>query len=266
MLAKNCLISADKGRHVETKPNPGAPALRRFWLVCALFTVLSGAAVAEGLCPGEMQRAMKLRQRIVRDWPLRPENDEVSQYVRSLGLQLAGRYGSAASAIPWRFTLVRNLAPNAFSIGAGNIFVNEGAVTFAQDEAELAAILAHELAHELAGHFCQDYRSTASRGLFDIFSSPDTKQYDVDIGSVTQKIDPAKEQQADQIALGILQASGFDPRAMLDVARRLPPGDSAHLMDVYRIRSLEQTIGNTPRVTAGSSEAFRTAKQILNSE
>lgn len=244
----------------------GVFVLRRFPLVCALFILLSGAADAEGLCPGEMQRAAKLRQRIVRDWPLRPGNDEVSQYVQSLGLYLAQRYNAAGRAIPWRFTLVRNLAPNAFSIGAGNIFVNEGAVTFARDEAELAAILAHELAHELAGHFCQDNRSGASRGLFDIFSTPDTTQYDVDIGSVMQKIDPAKEQQADQVALGILQAAGFDPRAMLDVAKRLPPGDSLHMMDVYRIRSLEHVLGNTPRMPSGSSEAFQTAKRLLNAE
>lgn len=244
----------------------GSSALRRFLLVCVLFTLLIGAADAEGLCPGEIQRAMKLRERIVRDWPLRPSNDEVSQYVQSLGLQLAQHYSSAGRAIPWRFTLVRNLAPNAFSIGAGNIFVNEGAVNFARDEAELAAILAHELAHELAGHFCQEYRSGASRGLFDIFSTPDTKQYDVDIGSVIQKIDPVKEQQADQIALGILQASGFDPRAMLDVAKRLPPGDSPHSMDVYRIQALEQAIGNIPRIPSGSSEAFRIAKRLLSTE
>ncbi|AEG01715.1 M48 family metallopeptidase [Methylomonas methanica] len=244
----------------------GLSALRRFWRVCALFALLIGAADAEGLCPGEMQRAAKLRQRIVRDWPLRPANDEVSQYVQSLGVYLAQRYSAAGSAIPWRFTLVRNLAPNAFSIGAGNIFVNEGAVNFARDEAELAAILAHELAHELAGHFCQDNRSGASRGLFDIFSTQETQQYDVDIGSVMQKIDPVKEQQADRIALGILQAAGFDPRAMLDVAKRLPPGDSPHMMDVYRIRSLEHIIGNTPRMPSGSSEAFQNAKRLLNAE
>lgn len=243
-----------------------ASVLRPLWLVCALFVLAIGAADAEGLCPGEMQRAMKLRQRIVRDWPLRPANDQVSQYVQSLGVYLAQRYSPAGRNIPWRFTLVRNLAPNAFSIGAGNIFVNEGAVTFARDEAELAAILAHELAHELAGHFCQDSRAGASRGLFDIFSAPDTAQYDVDIGSVTQKIDPAKEQQADQIALGILQASGFDPRAMLDVARRLPPGDALHMLDVYRVQSLEQAMGNVPRLPTGSSDAFRNAKRLLSSE
>ena len=159
--------------------------------------------------------------------------------------------------------MVRNLAPNAFSIGAGNIFINEGAITFARNEAELAAILAHEIGHELAGHFCQDYRSNSSHGLFDIFTAPDTQQYDVDIGSMTQKIDPVKEQQADRIALDILKASGFDPRAMLDVARRLPPSSSAHLMDVYRIQALEQTLGNTPRIPSGSSAAFLSAKQFL---
>ncbi len=239
--------------------------LWRFWVICALFSVLNGVADAQGLCPGEMQRAQNLRQRIVRDWPLRPGSDEVSRYVQALGLHLAERYGPAGRSIPWRFTVVRNLAPNAFSIGAGNIFVNEGAIGFAQNEAELAAILAHELAHELAGHFCQDYRSNSSRGLFDIFTSPTPNQYDVDIGAMTQKIDPVKEQQADSIALGILQASGFDPRAMLDVARRLPPSGSPHLMDVYRIQALERSLGNIPRIPSGSSEGFRVAKRLLNS-
>lgn len=236
-----------------------------FGLVCALFLLLNGAADAQGLCPGEMQRAANLRQRIVRDWPLRPGNDEVSQYVQSLGVYLAERYGPAGRAIPWRFTVVRNLAPNAFSIGAGNVFVNEGAISFAQNEAELAAILAHELAHELAGHFCQDYRSNSSHSFFDIFSSSPSNQYDVDIGALTQQIDPVKEQQADHIALGILQASGFDPHAMMDVAKRLPPSGSPHLLDVYRIQALDQTLGNLPRMPSGSSEAFRAAKQSLYS-
>ena len=241
--------------------------VRLFRLVCLLLAGLIGTADAAGLCPGEMQRAMKMRQRIIREWPLRPSSDPVSEYIQKLGVSLAERFGAGTHAIPWRFTAVRNLAPNAFSIGAGNVFVNEGAITFAQNEAELAAILSHEIAHELAGHFCDEGRaSTSSGGLFDIFSAPESRHYITDIGSMTQTINPAKELQADQIALSILQASGYDPRAMLNVARRLPLGGAVHLLDTSRIQSLDQAVANLPPLRSGNSEEFLKIKQLLSGE
>lgn len=251
---------------VKQKASRYPMGARRFWFACALLAGLTGAADATGLCPGEMERAMKIRQRIIREWPLRPSSDEVSQYVQHLGVRLAQQYDADARAIPWHFTLVRNLAPNAFSIGAGNVFINEGAISFAQNEAELAAILAHELAHELAGHFCQVPRSSSSHSLFDIFSAPEAPQYSADIGSMTQIINPAKERQADQIALSILRAAGFDPHAMLYVAWRLPAGGAVHLLDANRIQSLEQSLADMPRIPSESSEAFRAAKRILGTQ
>ncbi|MGZ5000666.1 MAG: M48 family metallopeptidase [Methylomonas sp.] len=240
----------------------------RIWSIGALLLAgLISTAEAHGLCPGELDKAMKIRQRIVREWPLRPSADEVSQYVQNLGLRLAARYGAEGQAINWRFTLVRNLAPNAFSIGAGNVFVNEGAISFAQNEAELAAILAHELAHELAGHFCEPSPPNASRSLFDIFAAPETQRYETnDMGSMTQIIDPVKERQADQIAVSILRAAGFNPLSMLDVARRLPSGTAGHLPDASRIQALQQTMPNMPQTMTNSSDEFRRAKQILGSQ
>lgn len=237
---------------------------RHFQAAAAILGGLLLVTNAHGLCPGEMEKASKMRQRIVREWPLHPNSDQPSVYLQNLGLHLAGQSGVGGQAIPWRFSLVRNLAPNAFSIGAGNIFVNEGAINFAQNESELAAILAHEIAHELAGHFCDAPPSGSS--LFDIFSTPEPRQYSTDIGSLTQVIDPVKERQADQIALGLLRSAGFDPRAMLDVARRLPAGGAVHLLDSNRIYSLEQAVAAIPPMPSGSSEDFRTSKRILASE
>lgn len=227
------------------------------------------AALADGLCPGEEAGALKMRQRIVREWPLRPYADEASRYVQALGQRLADNYDGRARAISWRFTLVRNLAPNAFSIGAGNVFVTEGAVTFAQNEAELAAILAHELGHELAGHFCEGSYTDDSRGLFDIFSdsTPPPRSESVGVGSMRQSIEPLKEQQADQYAVSILRASGYDPRAMLEVARRLPTGGEAHFADTRRVQSLERLLGRFPTsAEPKDSEQFRHIRRLLMAE
>ncbi len=95
-------------------------------------------------CLEEQQSADKILQRIDNEWPTRGSGDPVSQYVQQLGLRLA-QSTQGASRLFWRFSVVRNLAPNAFSIGNGYVFVTEGALNLARNESELAAILAHEL-------------------------------------------------------------------------------------------------------------------------
>jgi predicted Zn-dependent protease len=222
-------------------PHPGAAARR--CLAVLLGGLLSAApAAGHGLCQGELERAREMRQRIDQEWPLRPSGDEATQFIQRLGVRLA-QSSAGGGAIPWRFSVARNLAPNAFSIGAGYVYVTEGAITFAQSESELAAILAHELGHELAGHFCGQAVAADSGGLFDLFAdSPPPERREVGSGSVRQTLDPRKEEQADQIAVAILLAAGYPPKALLQVARRLPAGGDEHLQGRRRIESLERIV------------------------
>lgn len=242
---------------------------RRGWsagLLLLMSLFFSGGCWAiPGPCEGEQESARTTLQRIEREWPLRGSGDSVTQYVQKLGVRLA-HFSVYGRNTPWRFSVVRNIAPNAFSIGGGHVFVTDGAVNFAQNESELAAILAHEMGHELAGHFCGASDLSDSSGLFDIFSAPKIEERQVGIGSLTLAIDPVKEQQADQIAISILQAGGYDPLAILDVARRLPSGNKSHFNDATRIKALGLTVANMPPKLAGSSEEFLKIKRILSSE
>jgi predicted Zn-dependent protease len=213
-------------------------------------------------CIDEQQSTQAMLQKIDNEWPMRGSGDPVSQYVQKLGERLAN-IGDYRHYHNWRFSVVRNLAPNAFSIGEGYVFITDGAVKFTQTESELAAILAHEIGHQLAGHFCNT--ATNEGSLFDIFSAPETSGQQVGIGSMTQVIDPVKEQQADQIALSILQNSGYNPHAILDITRRLPLG-TAHLMDINRLQFLEYSLANTPSLFIGNSDEFQNMKRILSAE
>lgn len=251
---------------LSSSPNSRKPLRPFTGAQCCLAALLGSLsaipAAAYGLCPGELEKAKDMRQRIDQEWPLRSSGDEATQFVQQLGVRLA-RHGAGGSDVPWRFNVVRNLAPNAFSIGAGYVYVTEGAFTFAQNESELAAIIAHELGHELAGHFCRQAAYADSRGFFDIFSdSPPPERNVVGSGSVRQTIDPRKEEQADQIAVSILRAAGYDPRALLQVARRLPTGGEAHLQEPRRIQALERIVagyqgGSDPPDSADFKEARR---------
>jgi predicted Zn-dependent protease len=208
-----------------------------------------------------------MQRRIAQEWPLRASSDEASRFAQNLGLRLAS-VSRGGGGIPWRFVLVRNLAPNAFSIGAGIIYLHEGALTFAQNEGELAAVMAHEMGHELAGHFCDRDYGESEGGWFDIFSTPEPSAYarSAGVGSLRQSIDPNKELQADRIAVFILRDAGYDPRAMLDVARRLPrDSNGAHLLDPRRVQALDHLLATLPPslVRQRDSEGFQMIKRSL---
>jgi len=247
--------------------------VRGFILACGFLATLAGdaAAFANNFCPGELEAALATRQKIFDEWPLRPVNDEATEFAQQLAMGLASRYSVNAGMIPWRIYLVRNLSPNAFSIGGGFVFINEGALTFAESEEELIAIIAHEIGHELAGHFCQNQRQQPAGNFLDYLlgnTLPSRREEIAHLGSLPQTIDPIKEQQADRIAISLLLASGYNPHTLLRVARRLPKDAGAHWVDSIRIQTLARLLENAPGFNdgPGSSAQFQKIKRILLNE
>ncbi|MGH8478665.1 MAG: M48 family metallopeptidase [Gammaproteobacteria bacterium] len=242
------------------------PALTAFSLGLAVWVA---SAEAAGLCEGESERARANAERIAEEWPLRSSGDALSRYTQSLVERLAR--SSHRDRVPWRVAMVHDRAPNAFAAGAGSLYLTDGALEFSKTESELAAILAHEMGHQLSGHFCP----REAPGFFSwLFGRSDdraeTSGKDVrkkDLGSISLVIDPVKEQEADRQAVAILREAGYDPHAMLEVARRLPSGDRpSHLQDPRRIRSLEASLAAVPPIEIAESQAFQAAKRDLAAE
>ncbi|MGH8564844.1 MAG: M48 family metallopeptidase [Gammaproteobacteria bacterium] len=224
------------------------------------------SAEAAGFCEGESERARANGERIAEEWPLRSSGDALSRYIQSLVERLAR--SSQRDRVPWRVAMVHDRAPNAFAAGAGSLYLTDGALEFARTESELAAILAHEMGHQISGHFCLRERSGFFGWLFGRSDGmAETSRKDVrkkDLGSISLVIDPVKEQEADRQAVAILREAGYDPHAMLEVARRLPSGGlPSHLQDPRRIRSLETSLAAVPPVEIAESQAFQAAKRDL---
>src|SRR5215471_12152504 len=53
---------------------------------------------------------------------------------------------------PFKFYLVHEAQPNAFSVPGGNVFVVDSLMTFARNKEELTGVLCHEVAHTLHHH------------------------------------------------------------------------------------------------------------------
>jgi predicted Zn-dependent protease len=226
-------------------------------VIAPLLLALSAmsASAASPADDGEARRARATASRIESTWPL-AGSGPIATYVRKLG----GRLGEDAGATPypWRFVVVRNHAANAFAIGGGRIYVNDGVILGCSNEAEVAAILAHEMGHQQAGHFRAPGASTGR----------DEANPRIELGAVTQELDPAKEREADRVALQILAAAGYDPHAALTLALRQQkdPAPGAERIDQERIDGLRAALEAYPPGGKLDSDAYRALRDRLAAE
>jgi predicted Zn-dependent protease len=219
---------------------------------CCFFGACAATA-AEPVLEEERERAAAAAAAIESQWPT-TASGPAAAIVRSVGARLGAT--PEARSFRWRFTIVRDRSANAFAVGDGRIYVHEGAVSLAADEAELAAILAHEMGHELAGHF----RASAPRDLSSWWASlfrPKSVERPPRPGPI-REYDVNQELEADRISLRLLREAGYDIRAAVDMARRVATaGLSRHLGDAERVAALERLVRDLPGGGQRDSEEFR---------
>lgn len=124
-------------------------------------------------------------------------NPRLSRYVSGVGLRLVDAAG-ARDRTRWQFLIVDSPVPNAFAVPGGPVILTRGIVALAIDEAELAAVIAHEIGHKLAGHG--------------------------EVGSIGggSRI----EAEADRIGMQLIVAAGYDPRAQGRLQARMLASDA----------------------------------------
>lgn len=237
-------------------------------LIAAIVLVMPTTGKTETIsaCPKETARAREARQKIQENWPTRSSADPVAKYVNRLAAQLLKARG-ITDQYSARFVIIRDRSINAYAIGGFQFILTDGTIAFVRNESELAAILAHEIAHQLAGHFCPK-RSSLLDNFLDFFnpSNNDDHQYH-QVGLLTQSVNLIKEQEADRLAVHLIKRSGFDPFAMLDVAKRLRiTGGKAHIQNPQRIKALEDILVSGHKVVREDSIYFVQIKKLLARE
>src|ERR1700694_3567320 len=99
----------------------------------------------EGLQAGQQSAAQVAKQ-----LPVLPDSDPVTIYVQRLGQQLAAH--APGEKWPYTFHVVNQKEINAFALPGGPVFVNLGTIQAADNEAELAGVMAHEISHVVQRH------------------------------------------------------------------------------------------------------------------
>lgn len=153
---------------------------------------------------------------------------QVVNYLNGLGKRLA----AVAPARPqnftynWTFNVVNSSEINAFALPGGFIYVNRGAIESAQNEAQIAGVLAHEEGHVVMRHGTHQASEmmlaqaplSILGGLLGQSSSLGTQlaQLGISFGvnSIFLRNSRSAESQADQVGTYILYHAGYDPYAM----------------------------------------------------
>jgi predicted Zn-dependent protease len=126
----------------------------------------------------------------------------------------------AASERPdlkYQVTILNSPAINAFALPNGHLYVTRGLVALANDEAELASVLAHEMGHVIARHAAirEDQARQAaliSHVVSDVLSDPQMGALALAKSKLTlAAFSRAQEFEADGIGVGISARAGFDP-------------------------------------------------------
>jgi predicted Zn-dependent protease len=115
----------------------------------SLYGPLTAVETSVLMLRGESAIGESVTKQAKRQLPL-VEDEEVLKYVRDIGNKLATVAGR--SDFEYEFYVVLDDKLNAFALPGGKVFVNAGAITRTNSEAELAGLLAHELSHAVLSH------------------------------------------------------------------------------------------------------------------
>jgi predicted Zn-dependent protease len=151
----------------------------------------------------------------------------ITEYVNRVGQNIVIH---SDAKVPFTIKVIDSDEVNAFALPGGFFYVNKGLLLAADNEAELAGVMAHEIAHVAARHAVENqtkaslleyaalggsiflggipgliYQNTAGIGLLGIF----------------MKFSRGAEEEADKLGVQYMYAAGYDPGAMATMFEKL---------------------------------------------
>lgn len=157
------------------------------------------------------------------------KNEMLQQYINLVGTAVA--INSKRATIPYQFAVLDSPLQNAFAVPGGIIFVSRALMSILDNEAELAAVLAHEIGHVSAKHALKTIqRAQLLQGAGAIASASaggeKGKQYAATISGLQtalfdKGLDKEMEFEADAAAMETTYRTGYNPAAMIKVLEKL---------------------------------------------
>ncbi len=208
---------------------------------------------------------------------------KVDAYLTQLGTRLAQKLPTGGVQYPFEFHCVNDKAINAFALPGGYVFINRGAIEAADNEAQLAAVMAHELSHVALRHGTNQATKAmlaeTGLGIFGaVFGDTTggallTTLGNFTAGGVLLRYSRTAESQADVMGTQVLYDTGYDPRVMAQFFEKLeaetkgknpPEFFSDHPNPEHRVGRVDEEIeklGGPPANAKRDSMEFEVIKR-----
>ena len=117
----------------------------------------------------------------------------------------------------YKVVILNSQSINAFALPSGQLYVTRGLIALANDESELASVLAHEMGHVIARHAAireEQARQAAlvGRVVTDVISDPEVGALALAKSKLAlASFSRAQEFEADAIGIGVASRAGYDP-------------------------------------------------------
>ncbi|MDP5338171.1 MAG: M48 family metalloprotease [Nodularia sp. (in: cyanobacteria)] len=180
-------------------------------------------------------------------------NSQINRYVEQIGQRLVA--SSDRPNLPFTFQVVDDNAINAFATLGGYVYIHTGLMKAADNEAELASVIAHEIGHIGGKHLVQQMRQREIAGGLASAAGLD-RNAAVGIGLELALNRPRSRQDefdADNRGLRALTQAGYGQSAMVSFMQKLMQGRgsvptflSTHPGTGDRIKALQSSINAKP--------------------
>lgn len=169
----------------------------------------------------------------------------ITEYVNRVGQNIVLH---SDAKVPFTIKVIDSDEVNAFALPGGFFYVNRGLILAADNESELAGVMAHEIAHVAARHAMENQGKgsflnyAALAGI--IFGGPILSPIlqnggGILAGLASLKFSRGAEEEADRLGVQYLYAAGYDPTGMAAMFEKLAsqnrkkPGTLAKLFSTH---------------------------------
>ena len=220
---------------------------------------------------------LKAAAEVYKQMPVLPDSDPITQYVQRLGKKLVKQI-PPQNSWPYEFHVVQQKEINAFALPGGPMFVNVGTITAAQNEAQLAGVMAHEMSHVYMQHSAKQsgkllpnilsgLGQVAGAVIGGVGGAIASAGGQLGGGILSMKYSRGDEAQADAVGAIIVYKAGYNPMELANFFEILnkqggspPQFLSDHPNPGNRSAAISKEISNWPKKQyIGASQEFQEA-------
>jgi Zn-dependent protease with chaperone function len=231
----------------------------------------------------DVEMGREVAQQAERELPILNDR-QANAYINTLGRRLAAL--APGEKYPYQFKVVNDASINAFALPGGFIYINRGVIQSADNEAQVAGVVAHEIAHVALRHGTNQasraYVAQAPLAILGGILGNGVGSVIAQLGisfaanSILLKYSRDAETQADLMGTQMLYDAGYDPRAMVEFFEKIQAESRGRAVEFLsnhpnpdnRISNVQgeiQRLGGLPPNARSTSSEFNRVKANLAS-